>query len=618
MVKGGFARVKVLSNASHQPVSGARVFEVSGGYPASDIALSPASRGRLIENFGASAETGADGVAELGLLPGSWSLVVAKQGWRAARIQVNLQPGQTVNQEVALDRVWPLEGVVRDLAGRPVADAEVFALNNFGPDKSTVTDEAGHYELNYMEPGFGGDTTNPVLAALSQRPHWLLARQAEKNLIAVHTFDAKTSSLDLRLEPGVTIAATVLDADGSPVPHVTGNLRAISSNFTWEIVVPFDATGHARLGAVFPADSYSLFLRSPGFGSVTKELRPPAEPTDYLEFPPIVLPKASLGLAGVVLGPDGKPVTGAEVQVSEGNGQPGARAHTDAEGNFSFNAVAEGPTRLLVMFTSAGGRLVMLTAEARGGDTHVVIRIPINAPNTAKQSDVISTSGTVVDPANMPVAGARVYLATRASTGDWVTTDAEGKYTVIWQKDGNLPYQSYSLFVFDELRHLVGVSGLAPSTSKLDMRLGPALTVSTKALDPQGKPIAFATATVSASGAISYPPEITSAFANHEGNIQFGNLLQGYRYSISVGAKGYGVASIEAPYADAALTNLVLADVTLRASDRAIAGKVVDSQGNPLEGVGLTTQGEGQPRLEGRADRTAGIRSTACAKAKLS
>ena len=46
-----------------------------------------------------------------------------------------------------------------------------------------------------------------------------------------------------------------------------------------------------------------------------------------------------------MLGPDGKPVPGASVNV-QGEGQRYANAPTDAQGRFAFDAVCEGPARL--------------------------------------------------------------------------------------------------------------------------------------------------------------------------------------------------------------------------------------------------------------------------------
>lgn len=232
----------------------------------------------------------------------------------------------------------------------------------------------------------------------------LMARSLESNLVTVHTLDETTTHLDLRLEEGLTVTAKVQDAKGRPIPIAIAVLRGFSGRNTRNAatLIPTnppsyglsgfsamdmgylraDDLGRIRFETLPPGLNYTITISAADYGSVIRQAE--ASETNTKQYDsPVVLRAADHKLAGQVLGPDSKPVAGAQVNL-QGEGQPNASARTDATGHFSFAAVCEGPVTLNA--TYRGGRagrvggFINTSAQAQGGDTNVLIHLAINGP----------------------------------------------------------------------------------------------------------------------------------------------------------------------------------------------------------------------------------------------
>jgi hypothetical protein len=95
--------------------------------------------------------------------------------------------------------------------------------------------------------------------------------------------------------------------------------------------------------------------------------------TNSLQLAPLKLKTADQELAGQVLGIDGKPLAGVQVY-TYGNNQPNVNARTDGTGHFQFK-VCSGPININAFVPQGGPRNNYGTAEARGGDVNVVVKI---------------------------------------------------------------------------------------------------------------------------------------------------------------------------------------------------------------------------------------------------
>jgi hypothetical protein len=98
--------------------------------------------------------------------------------------------------------------------------------------------------------------------------------------------------------------------------------------------------------------------------------------TDHYEFPPFVLKRANLVLAGHVVGLDGKPLAGATVFYGGEGQRPFITTKSDSMGYFEFKNVVQGPVRVSTSHSDTnGGRVVTVSdrVQASGGDTNIVL-----------------------------------------------------------------------------------------------------------------------------------------------------------------------------------------------------------------------------------------------------
>ena len=113
---------------------------------------------------------------------------------------------------------------------------------------------------------------------------------------------------------------------------------------------------------LFPAESYSVSVSAKGYGTSSQQIPAPDRETNRIEFPAFVILPANKILTGVVLGPDSKPVPGANVSI-QGNGQPAGNTKSDAQGRFAFEAVCAGTLELSANCRGTGNSY--LNADAR-------------------------------------------------------------------------------------------------------------------------------------------------------------------------------------------------------------------------------------------------------------
>jgi protocatechuate 3,4-dioxygenase beta subunit len=581
--KGGVVTLTVFSQNGRRPLANAYVYLSS-------------SQSRL----SASAETGADGAARLRVPVGSWSVVAGKEGWNTGQILLTIAPGQSYEQETYLGQTLKVAGTVRDASGAPVAGAKVSVTPSFGNNGEVETDAGGRYEIKWQPFGFGFNMNG------QSQPHWLMARSAERNLVARHAMEETTANLDLVLQPGLTLSATVQDASGNPVANAMGYVTVTSggNGFGWMEALRADASGRMEVSGVLPAESYTLGVNATGYGSASKQIRAPSRPTNLLTFPVVVLPKANQKLSGQVLGPNGKPLAGANVNM-QGEGQPPGQTTTDAQGRFSFEAVCEGPVRLFANSQGGAGNFMNGNFEARGGDTNVVIRFAVNGQGGGPETRIVTTSGRVLDAAGAPVAGARLSVLPAFGMNTEITSEDDGKYSVAWQRNNFGGGQNPFIFVHDTERHLAATYDLEETTSNLDLRLQPALTLSVKAQDAQGNPISNATGSLmiwtgnSASGFGQ-----TAARADDQGVIEFHDLPPERHYSATLSARGYGSATVQAQAGQTKTNHFTLRPAVLKMAGLKLAGQVVGPDNKPVARAYVNMNGDGQPNGNVTTDAT--------------
>jgi hypothetical protein len=264
-----------------------------------------------------------------------------------------------------------ITGIVTDSSGAPVAGARLALYPNWWGNAEARTDANGRYSLNVQ---------NMQMIRQQNMTPMILARSLERNLAIVHDIDAQTTNLDLRLEEGMTISAKVQDADGLPIKSAMAALIYITANNGFQLdgdMARADDQGRIRIQAAPQGHQYSVNITASGYGSADQMLMPADTKTASFECQTFVLRLADRKLAGQVLGLDGKPVSGAQVNIN-GQGQPNGNTRSDANGHFSFT-VCEGPVSVFAYRQPSGpGQFLQANVQVYGGDTNVVVRLGNN------------------------------------------------------------------------------------------------------------------------------------------------------------------------------------------------------------------------------------------------
>jgi carbon monoxide dehydrogenase subunit G len=483
-------------------------------------------------------------------------------------------------------------GKVLDPAGAPVAGARLSILGASGGNIEVRSEADGRYSITWQMQNYGGGQISPIL----------YVRDMQRHLAVSHDLDETTTNLDLKLQPGLTLSVKVRDEKGKPIPAVAAGLWIRSGNSSFgfdQTAAQADEQGLIEIKDLPQELHYSVNLMAKGYGTASREAEIADTKTTRLEFPAVVLKVADRKLAGQVLGVDGKPIAGASVSV-HGEGQPNNSTNSDARGRFAFDGVSDGPAQLNVSYTGSPGgfgRSSMYTsAQARGGDTNVVIRFAVNGSGGAANAKFMTTSGTVLDPSGAPVSGAQLSVLPGSGMNLELKSDTEGKYSITWQQQNNGGRRQTFILARDRERHLTAHHELADTTTNLDLRLQPALTLAVKVQDAKGKPIAAATETLFARSENStFSFNQSDGKANEQGVIEIKDLPPEWGYSVAITAKGYGTANLQIQAGEAKTSRFEFPAVVLRVADRKLAGQVLGPDGKPVARANVSVQGEGQP-----------------------
>ena len=312
-------------------------------------------------------------------------------------------------------------GTVRYPSGEPAAGVLVaFYPGHYsgaGDYTEVKTDKYGNYAIINEEEeiqsgfarGFAGFTT---------LTNFILARDIEKNLATIRGVDRTTTNVNLVLEPAITLSGSYKNTQDKPVSGVKLDIsiRCIDAwlggefevfgitngavslqarpggpKATWVatwVVMPLnlgtikaDKMGSFSVPALPQGHGYWIYpVKTEGYKSDVGEIKEEQTFTNNFAFPPIVLKRAELAVAGRVVDSHGKPASGVELElVSEGQPQH-PKTKSDKDGRFFFDDVVEGQARLRAFLPGASHDSNGNTVSAvQAGDLGVVIRL--DAPN---------------------------------------------------------------------------------------------------------------------------------------------------------------------------------------------------------------------------------------------
>jgi len=581
--KGGVVQVTVRGKDNHELISDAGVSVNKEDY-----------------NQGGSTDT--NGVAYFRLPPGQFNLYANKQDWSQAQDQTTVTDGQMTQVTIELEAAFKVMGVVRDASGAPVAGANVGVFPNYGGyDTGAKTGADGHYAVSWQKPAWAGS---------QNQSYYLLVRDTERKLAAIQDMDETTTNLDVTLQPAMTVTGRVKDTNGRAVTNATAYVMLHKDNGSFTVSrqrILSDEQGRIRAEVLPLGESYGLYVSAKGYGSGQQEMDAADPKADHYDFPPLVLKIADRKLAGRVLGKDGKPVAGAQIYI-RGDDQPNGNAITDADGRFAFDAVCAGP-----LSVSANSKGNSGSADAMGGDMNVVIRFEggrVYYSNPVSQK----ITGIVFGSDNKPAVGVKVVVTPSWGSSDVAKTDANGEYSVNWQKQPGMPDAKYFVIARDVEQNLAAIEPIVTNKTGLSLRLEPGLSISGTVQDEKGAALTHADINLNMmagnmGGMVEYQP----IKLNAEGAFTIPALPMGQQYYVYASVKGYGSVNKNIGKNQSRTNSIQLLPFKMKLADRELAGQVLGTDGKPLPGAEVSINGKGQPNGNMRTDENGRFHFKVCA-----
>jgi len=346
--KGGFLQVAVLGKEDRKPVAqvGVNVFK---------------------DGYAAGQSTDSNGLVLLRLPPGNYRVNAYRDNSRSEQASATVEAGATNHSELEIAQPLKITGVVRDPAGAPVEGLQLRVVPGWRANiaRPIKTDAEGRFEFAWNPQQFGGQNNTCCI----------VARDEKRSLATAMEIEEGVTRLELRLEPGLTIAGRVEDTNGKPLTNVTANLYLFSGNsgdsFT-DKPIKGDAQGKFEVRALPPGRRYSVHATAKGYGSGDSQIQEVDADSKRLDLPTFTLNVADRKLAGQVVDAEDKPVTGAWVNMY-GRGQPNSSIRTDDQGRFRFEEVCEGRIQVSASAQNAYG-----SVSAEAGDTNVLLKLGVN------------------------------------------------------------------------------------------------------------------------------------------------------------------------------------------------------------------------------------------------
>jgi hypothetical protein len=350
--------------------------------------------------------------------------------------------------DVTLDRGVAVSGTVTDAGGAPVADVWV-GVNPIGPGPSTGTQTAadGTYTTKLLPPGtytVQFDASDPMYV----QQYWKdqPSYGAADPLVLAADDGPVHGDVDAHLAVGATIEGTVTGAGGVPLEGVCVEAN-VPAGSGWNGVgnTPTGADGTYSLGSLPAGDLRVRFVPCGGGPYVEQWYR---DQPDFNSSTPIALTAGVVTpgvdaqlyvgsrVSGTVTDRSGVPIPNVNVNVNPDGPGSSAWGQTDADGEYSTNALP--PGRYRVQFQGTAGFAGQFWNDQPSWNNANLLTIPAGGDPVTDIDAALdvgaSISGHVTGPEGQDVAGVCVNANIEAGQGlDWLgnaTTASDGTYTI--------------------------------------------------------------------------------------------------------------------------------------------------------------------------------------------
>lgn len=516
-----------------------------------------------------------------GSFPTAARVTAPKPGSEGAPVRLQLLPARPIQGTVLDARRQPLAGVTLRLRPSrrpdfpaPAAEPEAAAGGlSDAKGRFHLTDvPAAEVDLEAEKPGF----TRLRLRGLRLSPG--------------------SGPLDLGtlvLQPGATLAGTVVDAQGKPLPGAEiFVVESLPRRGTEEEVLrklkpqaSSGPDGRFQLRDQPAGVPLSLVVLARGhLPGPFRGIRSPAPEPLTLRLEP------AWGLRGRVVSADGEPVAGARLELRwqavlpEDERQPVGpsivrEAASDRDGRFALEGMPQGKAWLDVAaqgFVPLDHLEVRLPAPDAGGEWVIVLQ-----PGALLEGRVTTDAGE-------PVAGVRI-----SAGGGAGLSDADGRY----QAEGVPVGEQEVRIVHPDYRSRVQRQRIEPGTNRLDVQLESGVEVAGRVVDEAGGPVAGAEVWMISRQRRDLPEyHVRSA---PDGSFRFPTVAQG-RYTLGAEAENRSPAELEAAVVVAGESVSGL-EVTLR-QGATLSGQILGLEPGELSAVQVRARIEGRGSFPARID----------------
>lgn len=486
-----------------------------------------------------SAETDASGAYTLTVTAGTFNIGASKTGYPDPEDRQVTVPPDATGVDFTFPQPYPISGTVRDENGQPVAGATVYggvnSVTTAADGTYTTLAAAGDHSVSASKDGY---------------------QSASSVLVPVPP--AVTSVDFVLLIKNQTITGRVTDSQGLPLADAYVSASSITCRSSGSGSTRTKADGTYTLAV--PVGTYHVKASKDGFIPTPSELvkLPSAAQVNF------TLEPLAYTIRGAVKDSQGQPVKNAWVYASACGLSYGA--NTDATGAYTL-AVSANTYSVYASKSDYPDPPAQIVSTPPNAD-HVDFVLP----------PAYTIGGRVTDPQGRPLADVRVGTDYSNADYDSDYTDTDGRYTL------HLAAGSYRIGAEKEgydWPHRT--AAVPPNQSGIDFVLTPvSLRIQGVVRDDAGRGMAGGYVCPTLAGESTSFSCKTTYY-----NGAYSKLLPAGTYRVSASASCYISTSVSDVTLPPDRTGL---DFTIRLRDQLIAGRVTDSDGQPVCGASVRAQ----------------------------
>ncbi len=517
---------------------------------------SPGARVTLENSTGAVTVTETDENGQYsfaGLTPGDYYTITVEQGGTEIEKVTSLEvlPDETNNQNFELEKASPgaqvTITVIDEKDEAPIAGAEVRA----GDEPPLTTAEDGNVQFEDVSPG---DFVFSV---------WAKGFEAHNDTIKVDDGGKYVRTVPMKQTTG-TIWGRIFNSDfpdtGIPGATVTlspGGQTTVSTS-----------QGHFTFDSL-PPGSYTVHVARDGFKDVEMSAEVRAIETTQLK----IYSSAVANLSGKVENTDGDAVEGAIVSFGEDNS-----VETGSDGNFLFEDNESGEYELHVSKDGYEDHSETVTISGSEDLEKTVTLVRSTGAILVKVSD-INEDESRLEGVTVTLSPGGLSAVTNPYGEVWFNDVEPGTYTLTAVKDG-----------YKTVEASTTVEGA--ETKNVTLYTSREIDVKGTVVNIYGNPVPDAQVNVEPGG--------YRTITGDDGTFNLPDLLAGKRFIININAPDYNPGAALTGFVSDNTTNTVSVQLEPKSTgDAYISGKLVDSNGQPVDGADLFLNGDSVGQTDG-------------------